>query len=108
MAKAVIVGDRRLAAAFTGVGFESVIVDEPEDLMKVLFQLSRDRELGVVLVAEALAQEAPEALEEFRRRSKAVLSTVPSHEKSLRTGFLATRRLVESSLGIDLLGEGRG
>jgi vacuolar-type H+-ATPase subunit F/Vma7 len=105
MARAVVVGPQRWASAFEGSGFESVRVEEPEGLMQALLTLSRDTDLSIVLVNEALAEGAMDAVEEFRKRSRVVLCIIPSHEGSKHIGFAATRRLAASSLGVDLLGD---
>lgn len=100
-----VVGNRRFTSAFKGVGFEAVVVEEAGQFAKTLALLGRERDVSVVIVSEELAEAAPDAIGEFRRRSRAVLTAVPAHDKSLRTGYRATRELVESSLGIDLLGK---
>jgi len=104
MAKAVAVGPRAWVAPFRGVGFESVQVEEPEDLLKALLAIAGQRDVSLVLVSEVLAGKAPAAIEEFRKRSRAVICALPTHEGATGTGYEETRRLVESSLGIDLLG----
>lgn len=105
MSRAVVLGEKRDITAFKGVGFDVLSVEDGEKLFRVLMDLSRDRALGIVLVTESLAGQAPGAIEEFRRRSAAVLSIIPTHEGSSRTGFEEIRRIVESSLGIDILGK---
>lgn len=105
MSRAVILGEKRNITAFKGAGFDTLPVEDGEKLFQALLELSRDRKLGIVLVTENLAEQAPGAIEEFRRRSAAVLSVIPTHEGSSRTSFKEIRRLVESSLGIDILGK---
>ncbi len=105
MSKAVAVGEKHLILGFKGVGFEIVPIDESEKLMHELNTLSRDPEIRFVLVTESLAREAPKALEEFRERSPAVLTIIPTHEGSEHISFHEIRKSVERSLGIDLLGK---
>ena len=105
MSKAVAVGEKHLILGFKGVGFEIVPIDDSTKLMHELNTLSRDPEIGLVLITESMAQDAPVAIEEFRGRSSAVLTVIPTHEGSKHLSFQEVRRSVERSLGIDLLGK---
>ena len=105
MSKAVAVGEKHLILGFKGVGFEIVPIDDSTKLMHELNTLSRDPEIGLVLVTESMAKDAPGAIEEFRGRSSVVLTIIPTHEGSKHLSFHEVRRSVERSLGIDLLGK---
>ncbi len=105
MFKAVAVGEKHLILGFKGVGFEIVPIDESEKLMHELNTLSRDSEIGLVLVTESMAREAPKAIDEFRERSLAVLTIIPTHEGTEHVSFNEIRKSVERSLGIDILGK---
>lgn len=105
MPKAAAVGEKHLILGFRGVGFEIVAIDESSKLMHALNVLSRDAEIGFVLVTESMAREAPEAINEFRTRSSAVLTVIPTHEGSGQLSFQEIRKSVERSLGIDILGK---
>jgi V/A-type H+-transporting ATPase subunit F len=105
MSKAVAVGEKHLILGFKGVGFEIVPIDDSTKLMHELNTLSRDPEIGLVLITESMAKDAPGTIEEFRGRSSAVLTIIPTHEGSKHLSFQEVRRSVERSLGIDLLGK---
>jgi len=105
MSKGVAVGEKHLILGFKGVGFEIVPIDDSTKLMHELNTLSRDPEIGLVLITESMAKDAPGAIEEFRVRSSAVLTIIPTHEGSKHLSFQEVRRSVERSLGIDLLGK---
>lgn len=107
MSKAVVVGERHLIQGFSGAGFDIVALDEDSRLHQELVRLSKDLRVGLVLLTESAAAENAQAVEEFRRRSRAVLMLIPTHEGSRHTGFHEIRRAVERSLGIDLLGRER-
>lgn len=106
MSKAVAVGEKHLILGFKGVGFEIIPIDESAKLMHELNLLSRDPEIGLVLITESLAKDAQKAVEEFRARSSAVLSVIPTHEGSQHISFEEIRGSVERSLGVDILGKG--
>jgi V/A-type H+/Na+-transporting ATPase subunit F len=105
MSKAVAVGEKHLILGFKGVGFEILSIDDSTKLMHELNILSRDSEIGLVLVTESMAKEAPKAIEEFRGRSSALLTIIPTHEGSKHLSFQEVRKSVERSMGVDILGK---
>jgi V/A-type H+-transporting ATPase subunit F len=105
MSKAVAVGEKHLILGFKGVGFEIVPIDDSAKLMHELNILSRDPEIGLVIVTESIAEEASKAIEEFRVRSSAILTIIPAHEGSKHLSFREMRKSVERSLGVDILGK---
>jgi V/A-type H+/Na+-transporting ATPase subunit F len=105
MSKAVAVGEKHLILGFKGVGFEIIPIDESGKLLHELNTLSRNAEIGLVLVTESIAREAREAIDEFRARSSAILTIIPTHEGSKHLSFQEIRKSVERSLGVDILGK---
>jgi V/A-type H+-transporting ATPase subunit F len=73
--------------------------------MHELNVLSRDPEIGLVLITESMAKDASKAIEEFRMRSSAILTIIPAHEGSMHLSFQEMRKSVERSLGVDILGK---
>jgi len=105
MSKAIAVGEKHLILGFKGVGFEILPIDDSSKLMHELNLLSRDPEVGLVLVTESMAKEAPNVIEEFRGKSSAILTVIPTHEGSRHLSFQEMRKSVERSLGVDILGK---
>jgi vacuolar-type H+-ATPase subunit F/Vma7 len=105
MSKAVAVGEKHLILGFKGVGFEVVPIDDSTKLMHELNLLSRDPEIGLVLVTESMAKDALKDIDEFRLRSSAILTIIPAHEGSKHLSFQMIRKSVERSLGVDILGK---
>jgi vacuolar-type H+-ATPase subunit F/Vma7 len=105
MSKAVAVGEKHLILGFKGVGFEVVPIDDSAKLMHELNLLSRDPEIGLVLVTESMAKDALKDIDEFRLRSSAILTIIPAHEGSKHLSFQMIRKSVERSLGVDILGK---
>lgn len=102
MAKACIVGEKHLILGFKGIGFEVVPVSDPKDLAEELFMLTKRSDVGIILVTESIAAEAPGVIEEFRSRSSVILTVVPMHEGGPRTAYKEMRKAIERSMGIDL------
>lgn len=102
MAKAYIVGEKNLILGFKGIGFEIIPVTDPKDLAEKLFMLSKDSDVGLILVTESMAEASPGVIEDFRSRSNVILTIVPMHEESPRTGYNEMRKAIERSMGIDL------
>jgi vacuolar-type H+-ATPase subunit F/Vma7 len=105
MSKAVVVGEKSLILGFKGVGFEMVEAGDGEQMSEALAKLARDPEVKLVLVTESTAAEAPQALEQFREVSNAICTTVPTHLGSRHLGFAEMRKMVEYSIGVDMLGK---
>ncbi|GMV99729.1 MAG: hypothetical protein AMXMBFR84_08680 [Candidatus Hydrogenedentota bacterium] len=104
MAKAVAVGEKRYILGFRGVGFDILECNDAEGLRRELHGLSRDADVALVLVSESLAMDAPDALDAFRERSQAVLTVIPTHEGSQNSSFARMKKMVEISIGVDILG----
>ena len=105
MSKAIAIGEKHLILGFKGVGFEVVPVEESSKLMSELIALSRDPEIGIVLITESMAEKNPQAILEFRHRSSAILTIIPTHEGSRHTSFQEIRKSVEKAIGVDILGK---
>lgn len=105
MPKGIALGQRHHILGFKGVGFEIVAVEDSAGLEQELVKLARDPEAVLVLLTEDMALEAPEAIENFRARSAAVLTIIPTHEGSRHVSFQEIRKSVEKSLGVDILGK---
>jgi vacuolar-type H+-ATPase subunit F/Vma7 len=105
MPKGVALGQRHHILGFKGVGFAIVAVENSAELEHELVNLARDPEVALVLLTEDMAVEAPEAIENFRLRSSAVLTVIPTHEGSRHVSFQKIRKSVERSLGVDILGK---
>jgi len=106
MAKAFVIGEKHQVMGFKGVGFEVIPASNSQQMAKELFHLSRNPDAGLVLVTETLAKEAHEVINDFRIRSSAILVIIPTHEGSIHLSFNEMRKMVEHSMGIDLLGKG--
>lgn len=105
MYRAVAVGERHLILGFKGAGFEIVGCIDGNALQKELGKLSRETDVALVLVTESVAKEAPDAIDQFRERSRAILSIVPTHEGTEHYSFLRMKQAVERSIGVDILGK---
>jgi vacuolar-type H+-ATPase subunit F/Vma7 len=105
MSKAYVVGEKSQMLGFKGVGFEVVHADDADSLTRALGQLIRSNDASIVLISETVAEENPEALANFRENSSAIVTTIPTHKGSAHQGFAAMRRMVEYSIGVDMLGK---
>ncbi len=105
MARAIAIGESHTILGFKAAGFEIIEIEETSRLPQALLPLARDPNVALVLVTEPIAAEAPGVLEEFREKSPAILTIIPTHQGSTRVGFEQVRKLVERSLGVDILGK---
>lgn len=105
MSKAYVVGEKSQILGFKGVGFEIVHADDADSLARAMGQLLRNNDAAIVLISETVARENRDAIENFRQNSKAIITTIPDHKGSSHLGFNEMRRLVEYSIGVDMLGK---
>lgn len=105
MSRAYVVGEKSEILGFKGVGFEVVHADSAESLSRVLAELIRNYDASIVLVSETLARECRETLANFREHSSAIITTIPTHKGSAHQELAVMRRLVEHSIGLDMLGK---
>lgn len=105
MSKAVVVGEKALILGFKGVGFEVVDAPDGAHMTTELNRLARRSDVSLVLVTESVAAEAPEALANFREMSRAILTTIPTQKGSRHLSFNEMRKMVEYSIGVDMLGK---
>ncbi len=105
MSKAYVVGERSLILGFKGVGFEMVEAGDGEKLAIELARLARTPDVSLILVTETIAAENPGALAQFHETSRAILTTIPTHQGSRHLGFNEMKKLVEHSIGVDMLGK---
>ncbi|MCC6694628.1 MAG: hypothetical protein IT365_03255 [Candidatus Hydrogenedentes bacterium] len=105
MFRAVAVGERHLILGFKGAGFEIAGCVDGKGLHSELGRLSREADVALVLVTESMAAEAPDAIEQFRDRSQAILTIIPTHEGATHYSYELMRKAVERSIGVDILGK---
>jgi len=105
MSKAYVVGEKPLISGFKGVGFEIIHANDGDSLTRALGQLLRGHDASIVLITESVAAENPEAINNFRENSSAIVTTIPTHKGSIHLGFSEMRRMVEYSIGVDMLGK---
>jgi len=105
MARAIALGEKHLVMGFTAAGIEVVPVMDDHDFARQLSIAARDPGVAIVFATEQMAAMAPEAVGHFRQNSRTALLIVPSYEGATRAGFNEVRKIVERSLGVDLLGK---
>ena len=106
MSRAIAVGEKTFILGFKGVGFEIEPVDNAQSVGTVLGALSRQRDVGLVLLTETMAAENAEAVGNFRQTCPgAILTVIPTHKGSSRGSFQEMRKAVERSIGVDMLGK---
>ena len=105
MARAVALGEKHLVMGFTAAGIDVIPVMDEHDFTRQLAIAARDPGVAIVFATEQMAALTPEAVQHFRQTSKTALLIVPSYEGATRAGFSEVRKIVERSLGVDLLGK---
>jgi V/A-type H+-transporting ATPase subunit F len=105
MLKAVAVGEKHLILGFKGVGMDVVAASDAETFHGEVMKLSRNPEVGLVLVTESMAQLSPQTLADYRAVSSGILVVIPTHEGSKGFSYELMRKAVERAIGVDILGK---
>lgn len=101
----VVLGSDRLIIPLAAVGFEPVRCGSGPELHKALMKLSGRVDVVLVVCGESAAAVTPEAIEEFREKSDAILMVLPDTSEARRLDAEALRVAVEQAAGVDLLGK---
>jgi vacuolar-type H+-ATPase subunit F/Vma7 len=105
MGRAVALGEKEFILGLKGAGFEIISCRDAAGFRKALGALARESDAALVLVTETMAGQAMDALDEFRVRSTAILSIIPTHEGGKGLSFQVMKKTVELSIGVDVLGK---
>jgi hypothetical protein len=103
--KLVAIGPRKEMLYLRGAGIEFMPLEAGEDLEGPLRRCARDAGVGLTLVSETAAAGKLNMIGEVRRETGAVVLVVPSHKGSSGSTIAHMRRVLEQSVGVDLLGE---
>jgi len=103
--KLVAIGPRDEMLYLRGAGMQFVPLEAGEDLEEPLRRGARDAAVGLTLVSETAAEGKLDMIDELRRATGAVILVVPSHRGSTGSTTAHMRRVLELSVGVDLLGE---
>lgn len=104
MPKIVAVGEEDSIRGFLAAGVELRPVGEGADLESILLEAGRDPDVALILVTEPAASRAPEAIKGFRARPATMLMVVPTHLGSGHMTLNEIKRMIETSIGVDLVG----
>lgn len=103
MSKVVALGAPEELVALVAAGVEVRPCRSGEDLEEALEALGKERDVGLVLVAEPVASLNQEAVDEARRIGGQVILLVPTLSSHQRMSERALSRLLEEAAGADLL-----
>ena len=77
--KVVVIGDRYTVNAFGLIGVEGFVADPPERARKILLDISKSPDIGVVLVTKDIADEISDLIEMISNTQRwPVIATIPS------------------------------
>ncbi|RKY62989.1 MAG: hypothetical protein DRP95_00015 [Candidatus Latescibacterota bacterium] len=94
------VGDAFFVGTFQLMGAGGTVVQSPDEARREIERLLADDEIGVVLVAQTLADRIGEAFSAYiERRDLPLVLAVPDRESSAK-GVEQVMRVLQASLGI--------
>lgn len=103
MSRLVAVGTQAFVTALAGAGAEAIRCDTPEQFGEKLRKLALDREVRIVFAPESYVLSSADAVEAFRRRSKAALLGLPLRPNDEHPSLAQMRHLVEQATGASLI-----
>ena len=103
--KVVAIGPRDEMLYLRGAGIEFVPLEAGEDLAAPLSRSTHDTTVGLTLVSETSAEGLMDVIGELRRATGAVVLVVPSHRGGTGRTMDHMRRVLEQSVGVNLLGD---
>ncbi len=79
MAKVLVLGDKYTIYTFRLLGFEGMIVEKGEELLKLLDELREREDLGVILVTSDIVNQVRDAFNRIRlKTTKPLIMEIPS------------------------------
>jgi vacuolar-type H+-ATPase subunit F/Vma7 len=103
MSRLVAVGTQAFVTALAGAGAEPVRCDAVGEFGEKLRKIALDREVRIVFAPESYVMESPDAVEAFRKRSKAALLGLPLRPNDVHPSLAEMRHLVEQATGASLI-----
>ena len=106
MARIVALGPAEEVLPYLAMGAEVREERAAADLARALNELARDKSVAAVLLPEAWAEHAAEAIADFRSRSAAALLVLPDASGSRGLALGEMKKFLERAIGVDLIGKG--
>jgi len=103
MARILALGNRSFVTALAGVGAEPMRCEGLKEFEENLRAAGLRKDVEIVFVPEPMAASSREAVEAFRRRSRASLLALPLRPSERHPSLEEMRRLVEQATGARLI-----
>ena len=100
--KIAVIGDKDAVLAFKAVGVEVFDATTAEQAASLLKKLSQER-YAVVLIAENLAEQIPEALARAKTQPYPAVVPIPTTAVSSGFGLAGIKSDVEKAIGVDII-----
>jgi V/A-type H+-transporting ATPase subunit F len=99
-----VIGDRDSILCFKAVGVDVFPVDDPAEAVKIFDRLVRE-DYAVIFIAERLAVELDEKIQEVAYRPLPSVVLIPDSKGTLGYGSRHIREVVKKAVGADILAE---
>ncbi|RJQ55544.1 MAG: V-type ATP synthase subunit F [Actinobacteria bacterium] len=102
MSKVAVVGDKTSVLGFRGLGFDTYVVEEPEEARSMWPQVL-EKDYDVIFVTEDIYEKIPDLVFELAEEARPAVSVIPPATGSTGAGGEKIRRIVEKAIGSDVL-----
>jgi len=106
MSKIASIGERDILLCFKGLGAEVFPVVKPEEALSKLKELAFDKEYGIILITESIARNFVNEVHQLQQKASNIILVIPTHQGSFNTSLMEMKRIIERSVGIDLILKG--
>lgn len=101
--KIAIIGSKDVILGFKAVGVKPFGIDTAEEGVKIINNLRKSAEYGIVLITEDWAEKLMPELQTLQTGELPAVITIPSSRGTTGEGLKGLRRIVERAVGSDVL-----
>lgn len=100
--KIAIIGNKNIILGFKALGVSTFSVNQKIDIEKVLEEIKKENDYGIIFITEEFMDMAQEKLQEFKGLPLPAIVPIPSNIKT-GAGLKNLKRIVEKAVGSDIL-----
>ncbi len=103
MAKIAVVADRDVATYFRIAGVEIThAVDNSKHASDLIFKLAEEKDVGIIIVTEKIADEIKTTIDEISKRTYPAILTIPGKEGPIAGKVSPIMELVKRTVGVEI------
>ncbi len=101
MHKIAVIGEKDSVLAFSALGVDTFSPESAADTRNIVDRLAREK-YGVIYITEALAEEIPETIHQYKSMPIPAIILIPDSKGSMGLGLNEISKNVEKAVGMDI------